>query len=113
MKSKEEIDELYHNCWDDFINKYDDNLHYYSFLEGYTQCQEDMANKIKLVMDAGTFLKEFDSKIEFSMIDGGSIRANHGDILELMEQFAKLSYEQGLKDGYACMPSINSLNKQD
>lgn len=25
----------------------------------------------------------------------------------------KEAYEQGLKDGYACMPSINSLNKQD
>ena len=45
MKTKEEIDELYHKCWDDFSNKYDDNLHYYSFVEGYTQCQEDMADK--------------------------------------------------------------------
>ena len=45
MKSKEEIDELYHKYWDDFSNKYDDNLHYYSFVEGYTKCQEDMADK--------------------------------------------------------------------
>jgi hypothetical protein len=45
MKTKEEIDKLYHKCWDDFSNKYDDNLHYYSFVEGYTQCQEDMADK--------------------------------------------------------------------
>jgi hypothetical protein len=45
MKTKEEIDELYHKCWDDFSNKYDDNLHYYSFVEGYTQCQDDMADK--------------------------------------------------------------------
>ena len=45
MKTKEEIDELYHKLWDDFSNKYDDNLHYYSFVEGYTQCQEDMADK--------------------------------------------------------------------
>lgn len=44
MKSKEEIDELYHKCWDDFSNKYDDNLHYYSFVEGCTQCQEDNAD---------------------------------------------------------------------
>jgi hypothetical protein len=55
-------------------------------------------------MDSETFLKEFDSKLEFSIIDGGCIRANYGDILELMEQFAKLSYEQGLREGYACMP---------
>jgi hypothetical protein len=45
MKTQEEIDKLYHKCWDDFINKHDDNLHYYSFVEGYTQCQEDMADK--------------------------------------------------------------------
>ena len=45
MKTKEEIDELYHKIWDDFSNKYDDNLHYYSFVEGYTQCQEDMTDK--------------------------------------------------------------------
>jgi hypothetical protein len=45
MKSREEIDELYHKYWDDFSNKYDDNLHYYSFVEGYTQCQEDMGDK--------------------------------------------------------------------
>ena len=44
MKTKQEIDELYHKCWDDFSNKYDDNLHYYSFVEGYTQCQEDMVD---------------------------------------------------------------------
>lgn len=45
MRSKEEIDELYHKYWDDFSSKYDDNLHYYSFVEGYLQCQEDMADK--------------------------------------------------------------------
>ena len=42
MKTKEEIDELYHKFWNEFSNKYDDNLHYYSFVEGYTQCQEDI-----------------------------------------------------------------------
>ena len=47
MKTKEEIDELYHKYWDDFSSKYDDNLHYYSFVEGYTQCQEDIANKYR------------------------------------------------------------------
>lgn len=45
MKSKEEIDELYHKCWDDFISKHDDTFHYYSFVEGYTKCQEDMGDK--------------------------------------------------------------------
>jgi len=47
MKSKEEIDELYHKYWDDFSSKYDDNLHYYSFVEGYLQCQEDMAEDVE------------------------------------------------------------------
>lgn len=46
MKTKEEIYELYYKIWDDFNDKYDDNLHYYSFVEGYIQCQEDnMENK--------------------------------------------------------------------
>ena len=45
MKSKEEIDELYHKYWDEFSSKYDDNLHYYSFVEGYIQCQNVMAHK--------------------------------------------------------------------
>lgn len=45
MKTKEEINELYHKCWDEFISKHDDTFHYYSFVEGYTKCQEDMANK--------------------------------------------------------------------
>ena len=44
MKSKEEIDELYHKLFDNFMDGEDD-LHYYSFVEGYTQCQEDMADK--------------------------------------------------------------------
>ena len=47
MKTQEEIDELYHKIWDDFIDKYDDNLHYYSFVEGYTQCQEDMQKDVE------------------------------------------------------------------
>jgi general stress protein 26 len=47
MKTKEEIDELYHKCWDDFSNKYDDNLHYYSFVDGYMRCQEDMQKDVE------------------------------------------------------------------
>ena len=42
MKSKEEIDELYHKLYTISIDG-EDNLHYYSFVEGYKQCQEDMA----------------------------------------------------------------------
>lgn len=44
MKSKEEIDELYHKLYTISIDG-EDNLHYYSFVEGYNQCQEDMADK--------------------------------------------------------------------
>lgn len=46
MKTKEEINELYDKYCDEFSNKYDDYLHYYSFVEGYTQCQEDMIKEI-------------------------------------------------------------------
>jgi hypothetical protein len=42
MKSKEEIDELYHKLYDISLDG-EDNLHYYSFVDGYKQCQEDMA----------------------------------------------------------------------
>ena len=55
MKTKEEIDELYHKYWDDFSSKYDDNLHYYSFVDGHLQCQEDIKKELyefgKLVLD--------------------------------------------------------------
>jgi hypothetical protein len=44
MKTKEEIDELYQKLYTISIDG-EDNLHYYSFVEGYTQCQEDMADK--------------------------------------------------------------------
>ena len=57
MKTKPEIDELYHKCWDDFSNKYDDNLHYYSFVEGYTQCQNNMADKRYTEEDLHTILR--------------------------------------------------------
>ena len=69
MKTKEEIEQLAQE-W--FLN--DTSLPYgeeFGFIQGYTQCQEDMVDKIKEV------------------------------------------YEQGLRDGYACMPSINAINKQD
>lgn len=34
------------------------------------------------------FLEEFNSKLEFSIIDGGSIRANYGDITRLMQEYS-------------------------
>jgi hypothetical protein len=72
MKSKEEIEQLAEKAYpikkDLYRDLWNENN---AYVKGYTQCQEDMAEKIKR------------------------------------------AYEQGLKDGYACMPSINSLNKQD
>jgi len=48
-----------------------------------------------------------------------SIRLSNTYIKELIDKAIstekkqiKDAYEQGLKDGYDCMPSINSLNKQ-
>lgn len=49
MKTQEEIDELYHKLYDISLDG-EDTLHYYSFVEGYKQCQEDMADK-KLDVD--------------------------------------------------------------
>lgn len=34
------------------------------------------------------FLEEFNSELEFSIIDGGSIRANYGDITRLMQEYS-------------------------
>ena len=41
MKTQEEIDELYHKLYDISLDG-EDTLHYYSFVEGYTQCQENV-----------------------------------------------------------------------
>ena len=63
MKTPEEIDELYHKCWDDFIRKHDNNLHYYSFVEGYNQCQEDMAKDLQSILNNSVYV-DFISKKE-------------------------------------------------
>jgi hypothetical protein len=73
MKTQQEIEELAENSSynnSEHFEDYQDGM-FYGYIKGYTQCQVDMADKIKE------------------------------------------AYEQGLKDGYACMPSINPLNKQD
>ena len=62
MKTQEEIDELYHKIWDDFSAKYDDNLHYHSFVEGYTQCQENMTDKKYTEEDMIVFAYTFSNK---------------------------------------------------
>ena len=41
MKTKEEIDEVYKKLY----LSLDDSPHYHTWVRGYTQCQEDMANK--------------------------------------------------------------------
>jgi len=46
MKTKEEIDELYHKLYDISLDG-EDTLHYYSFIEGYKQCQEDMVKDVE------------------------------------------------------------------
>lgn len=49
-------------------------------------------------MDASEFLEEYDKTLEFSIVDGGSIKANYGDIIDLMDKYAKAFYEKSLKD---------------
>jgi hypothetical protein len=46
MKTKEEIDELYHKLYSISIDG-EDNLHYYSFVEGYIQCQKDIVKELE------------------------------------------------------------------
>ncbi len=84
MKSKEEIDELYHKCWDNFSSKYDDNLHYYSFIEGYTQCQEDSKDKKYTLRD-----------IEKAFLEGCASERKFSRRIDDLDKY------------------INSLNKQD
>ena len=88
MKTKEEIDELYYKYWEDFNDKYDDNLHYYSFVEGYLQCQEDMADKKYTEAD---IRKAFNAGVAWG----------RADYIGINQPFA-------VEDEF-----INSLNKQD
>ena len=89
MKSKEEIDELYHKLYDISLDG-EDTLHYYSFVEGYTQCQKDMLHDQKVT--------------RFEVID------EHGR--RYTEHYCKveLSYQD---DGRTLKVFINSLNKKD
>ena len=74
MKTPEEIEQLAEKLYpiSPNPNQKIEGFERVAYKKGYTQCQKDMADKIKE------------------------------------------AYEQGLEDGYACMPStINPLNKQD
>jgi hypothetical protein len=54
MKTQEEIDEVYKRLYFSL----DDSPHYYTWVRGYTQCQEDMTDKKyteKQLLDAMSF----------------------------------------------------------
>ncbi len=103
MKSKEEIDELYHKYWDDFSSEYDDNLHYYSFVEGYLQCQEDMAKDVEY------WKGEFDHWHQQAM-DMADKKYTEKDIRKAI----KFGQTMELLPEYVPIPDfIKSLNKQD
>ena len=75
MKTKEEIDELYHKLYTISIDG-EDNLHYYSFVEGYTQCQEDMADiskvtRFEVIDEHGRAYTYPYCKVELSYQDDG------------------------------------------
>ncbi len=62
MKTKEEIEQLAENNANEFDLERGE-MHYgayYSYIEGYTQCQEDMADERKMIME--TLLKIRDCK---------------------------------------------------
>jgi hypothetical protein len=75
MKTKEEIDELYHKLYSISIDG-EDNLHYYSFVEGYTQCQEDMVKdqtvtRFEVIDEHGRAYTDHYCKVELSYQDDG------------------------------------------
>jgi|694.fasta_scaffold00011_90 hypothetical protein len=78
MKTKEEIEQLA----EEFGDKYADNgNHKYGFIKGYTQCQEDMADKksteedirkaieVGVNAEAGDYPKGFTHKLGISLED--------------------------------------------
>jgi hypothetical protein len=76
MKTQEEIEQIYHRLYDKFMDKYDDHPHYYSFMEGYTQCQNDMLHdqtvtRFEVIDENGRVYVAKDCKVELSYQDDG------------------------------------------
>ena len=99
MKTKEEIEQLAEKFYNKSTSNFEIYLFHIGFIDGYTQCQEDMANKkyteedIKKAYNEGYRDAEAHS-IEFPYKDGN---VDNRDISE----FNNAEYY------------INSLNKQD
>jgi hypothetical protein len=60
MKTQEEIDEVYKKLY----LSLDDSPHYHTWVRGYTQCQEDMADKkyteedLRIAFDTGYYTRD-------------------------------------------------------
>ena len=63
MKTKEEIDELYHKLYDITLDG-EDTLHYYSFVEGYAQCQEDTKQILLDFIKWSNAVDEYGNKLD-------------------------------------------------
>ena len=83
MKTQEEIDEVYKKLY----LSLDDSPHYHTWVRGYTQCQEDMADK-----------KYTEEAMLFAFVHGGTKFEENKDASMLNKNFKEL---------------ISSLNKQD
>lgn len=68
MKSKEEIDDLYHKLYTISIDG-EDNLHYYSFVDGYKQCQEDTKQILLDFIKWSNAMDEYGNKLDNVDID--------------------------------------------
>ena len=86
MKTKEEIEQLAEKF--SFGCSADDaHASYFAFIQGYTQCQEDMADR-----------KYTEEAMLFAFVHGGTKSEENKDASILRKNFKEL---------------INSLNKQD
>ena len=91
MKSKEEIEQLAENSSynnSEHFEDYQDGM-FYGYIKGYTQCQEDMADKDKRIKELEEVAIELFNLVHDSDLIQNKIRAN--DLYDI----------------------INSLNKQD
>jgi len=68
MKTQEEIDELYHKLYDISLDG-EDTLHYYSFVEGYTQCQNDTKQILLDFIKWSNAVDEYGNKLDNVDID--------------------------------------------
>lgn len=110
MKTKEEIDELYHKLYTISIDG-EDNLHYYSFVEGYTQCQED--NKPFFTEETWNIMCSRISELQSELNDKKYTEEDMSNLWQYVIDGAKSILLGNVVTIGKFEDYINSLNKQD